>query len=277
MVIYIDIVFLENLVINYFLLELTGFFLKVKNKFWRNIVASSVGGVFAIFSLIIAIGFFGSIIYRIILSFIIIVIAFGREKLVKKIIFFYLVSFILGGICFTVLFLNKFDGIYISNGILVSNHSFLKLFIGLFFGFCFIKIALFFIKKSFWKDKLIYKIEIGIDGKSDVFNVLVDSGNLLREPSTGKHVVIVEKMSLKTSFGVDFLDISKFGKEKRFYVIPYSSLGNDSGALVGISCDYIKVFKNDGEVVDCDSVVGIYDGKLSSSDLYCGLISSDIV
>lgn len=59
-------------------------------------------------------------------------------------------------------------------------------------------------------------------------------------------------------------------------LIPFSSLGNDNGLLIGFKPDYIKIYSEE-EYIRNDVLVGIYDGKLSKNNLYTSLIGLDIL
>ena len=203
-----------------------------------------------------------------------ILIAFNRRNFIRKIVFFYLVTFALGGVCFGFIYLGNFDEIYISNGILISNFSVLRVIMAVFLGICFVKVAFYILKKFSVNKDLIYEVEIRIGEKVGIFKVLMDSGNLLKEPITGKPVIVVEKSSLKRVFGENFFDDFD---NKRFYVIPYSSLGNESSVLIGFSCDYVKIFNNEENMENLDVVIGVYDGEICSSEVYCGLIGTEVL
>jgi hypothetical protein len=62
----------------------------------------------------------------------------------------------------------------------------------------------------------------------------------------------------------------------KFKLIPFSSLGNDNGLLIGFKPDYIKVYGEE-ECTRDDVLIGIYDGKLSRNNLYTSLIGLDIL
>ena len=62
----------------------------------------------------------------------------------------------------------------------------------------------------------------------------------------------------------------------KFKVIPFSSLGNDNGVLLGFKPDYIKIYDEE-EYVKNNIIIGIYNGKLSKSNLYTSLIGLNIL
>ena len=108
MTIYLDIVFLENILLNYIIILSTAIISKEKINFIRIVASSILGGVFSIVSYITDISIFSSITIKIIISIIMIRIAFSKNKIkkvIKILVFFYLVSFTFGGIAFMLLFL----------------------------------------------------------------------------------------------------------------------------------------------------------------------------
>lgn len=130
-------------------------------------------------------------------------------------------------------------------------------------------------------------LEIFYNGKLEKIKTMIDTGNLLKVPITNEDVIIVEKDSLKELLPKDFLDnlqnilAGKWLNEQGFYdykfkIIPFSSLGKENGVLLGFKPDYIKVVA-DYETVKSNVVIGIYNGKLSRSNLYSSLIGINIL
>ena len=112
----------------------------------------------------------------------------------------------------------------------------------------------------------------------------MDSGNLLKEPISNQDVIVVQKSSLEDLIDKKILneatsmikgsligDMSKELYEYKFKVIPFSSLGNENGVLIGFKPDYIKIY-SDEEIIKKDVIIGIYDGALSKTNLYTSLI-----
>ena len=115
---------------------------------------------------------------------------------------------------------------------------------------------------------------------------MLDTGNLLKEPISNEDVIIVEKDSLKDIINKDVLEnINAILKgnwldSKNLYsykikIIPFSSLGNENGLLVGFKPDYTKIYGED-EIVRNDIIIGIYNGKLTQNDMYTSLIGLNI-
>ena len=99
-------------------------------------------------------------------------------------------------------------------------------------------------------------------------------GNLLKESISNLPVIIVEKNALTSlidSFILDNIDNILGGKwleetnskiyEYQFRIIPFSSLGNKNGLLLGFKPDYIKLYTEE-ECIKKEVIVGIYTESL---------------
>nr|MBP7024821.1 sigma-E processing peptidase SpoIIGA [Clostridia bacterium] len=83
MTIYIDIVLIENLIMNYIILFTTAVVLKIKVNHIRLILASLLGAGYSIIAYMGIIKVYSSIILKIILSVLIIHIAFNPQNIKK--------------------------------------------------------------------------------------------------------------------------------------------------------------------------------------------------
>ena len=88
---------------------------------------------------------------------------------------------------------------------------------------------------------------------------LMDSGNSLYEPITGRPVVIIER-ELLTSNEIPMPD--------GFFAIPYHAIGTQKGILKGVLADELEIPKQQGEQKWHKVMLGIYEGKISQKDEY---------
>ena len=72
-----------------------------------------------------------------------------------------------------------------------------------------------------------------IDGKSYFFEAFVDSGNCLREPVTGKPVVLLDNR------GASRLPFGAKDMPSRYRIIPYHGVGVEAGSLEALRTDEI--------------------------------------
>lgn len=290
MTVYLDVVFLENIVLNYIIILSTAIISKSKINTKRIICSSAIGGIFSILNYIINFNFISSIFLKIILSILMMQIAFNiksMKKILKLIIFFYLVSFTFGGIAFMLLFFISPNNIVINNNHFVGTYPLKMAVLAGGIGFIVISLTTGIIKDRLSKKAMICDLEIFYDGKNKKIKTMLDTGNLLKEPISGADVIIVEKGSLQDIVSKEILsNISKILKGEwiedaevhsyKFKLIPFSSLGNDNGLLIGFKPDYVKIYSEE-EVMRDDVLIGIYDGRLSKTNMYTSLIGLNVI
>lgn len=288
MTIYLDIVLFENILLNYIIILSTAIISKEKINFIRIILSSILGGIFAILSYIERMPTFIEIVTKITISIIMMNIAFRKlkiKKLCKVLIFFYLVSFTFGGIAFMLLFFINPQNIKISENRLVGVYPIKITILAGILGFIVISIVAQIIKNRMTKKDMICELEIFYNGKYKRLKTMLDTGNFLKEPITNADVIIVEKESLKDIVDNDLLDnIGTIIKGKwldseniysyKLKIIPFTSLGNDNGILIGFKPDYIKIY-SEREIIRNDVLIGIYNGKLTRNNTYTSLIGLD--
>ena len=107
MTIYIDIIFLENLFMNYIILYATGIILKAPIKIIRTFLSSTIGSIYAIISYMSILKISSNIFLKVILSISMVYIAYNPKNIksfFKELIIFYLTSFTFGGVAFALLY-----------------------------------------------------------------------------------------------------------------------------------------------------------------------------
>ena len=187
MEIYLDIVFMENVLMNFIIIFACGFVMKYKIRKWRVTIASTLGSVYTIVMYLNLIPIYSSIVMKIILSVVMVYISFGArnvKKLLKELLIFYLVSFLFGGCVFALLYFLKPQLVEIRNGVYVGLYPIKMAIIGGAIAFTLMQIGFKLIKNRITKKDMIYEIEIIILNKKVKVKALLDTGNLLREPIT---------------------------------------------------------------------------------------------
>lgn len=118
--------------------------------------------------------------------------------------------------------------------------------------------------------------------KTVLFRVLVDTGNLLKDPVTGQPVLIAEWDAVKVLFSesggfcqdvflhpLDFPEVlSGMGESSRLRLLPYRALGTEHSMLLGIRMDRVEV---DGSPSP-HRLVAVSGQKLSKNGTYQGII-----
>ena len=289
MTFYIDIIFLENIIMNYIILYTTGLIMQEKISYLRMLISSILGAIYVIMLYITQLPIYTNVIIKIVLSVVMIYIAFYPnilKKLIKNIVIFYLTSFCFGGAAYYLLYNVSPKQIKNINGVLVGEYPIKIAILGGILGAFVIYISFKIVKRKIDKNSIYYKIEIGYNEKNVEVTTLLDTGNLLAEPITKCPVVIIEEKKLLHILDEESLDILKKGQmdkldyleEKlklRCRVIPFNSIGKNNGILLGFKPDYIKLYNDEEKKIINDVIVCTCSNKFNKK--YSGLIGLELL
>ena len=266
MTIYVDIVLFENLCMNYIILFGTAYIIKIKVRHIRIFFASMIGAVYAVLAY--------SGIFPI------------YANLITKIV---LVSFALGGCAFALLYVVRPQDIFMKNGVLIGTYPLKIALLGGIAGFVITYIAFKIVKTRITKNEIIYKAIVKIEEKELEINVLLDTGNLLKDPISSDAVILIEKIKLykivpkelldnmNKFLGGEYENAENFEYKKRIRFIPFTSVGKQNGMLLGIKADFVKIITDVDEIINKKAIIGIYEKTFSKSGKYSGLIGLDIL
>ena len=295
MTVYIDILFLENFILNFIILYATGLISKHKIKFIKIALGSIVGAVYVIITYLIENKVYLNILFKLILSIVIVYIAFTPKtikEMLKMIVLFYLTSFVFGGAALGVIYMINSGKISIQNGIIIGSYTLRTIFIGAIIAFAVTILAFKFVKTKISKKDLLCNITIKINGKEIKTKAMIDTGNMLKEPITNIPVVVVEHTLLKEIIPKEILenmdnilagDFKEIPEEiqneymLKLKVIPFTSLGKQNGMLLGVKAESLKVEEEDN-IKDINKVIiGMYNKKLSRKNEYSALLGLEAV
>ncbi len=290
MTIYIDIVLIENIIMNYIILLTDAIISKKKIKHIRIIFASLIGSIYSVVAYMKILQIYSNIFLKIILSIIIVYISFNPQNIKtmwRDLLIFYLISFVFGGAAFALIYIIKPQEILMKNGLFLGTYPLKTILLGTIIAFIIIVSSFTFLKGKFSKKDMFCNIEIGLNDKKIKTRAMIDTGNCLKEPITNTPVVVMEHSllydcipkeilnNLENIIGGDFQKISDEIKEEyisKLKLIPFSSLGKQNGMLLGIKPEYLKIIE-DGEVKNVKNVIiGIYNKSLTKRGEYRALI-----
>lgn len=294
MTIYLDVIFLENLIMNYIILYSESIIIKTKVKKINLIISSLLGTFYSIILCITKLEIYKLTIIKILLSIIMVYIAFRPKKIkniLKYLIIFYLTTFLFGGLVFFLIYYIAPQNILIKNGMFIGTYTFKVIIIGGIIGIIFLKILEYLINKSKNKTNNIYEVTLKHGDRQKKLKALLDTGNMLLEPFSGTPVVIVEKESLyeilprdilnnleKILNGeVDFLDDEiKEQYISKFKYIPFTSIGKTNGMLLGLKIDKIIIYFEEREEEKENIIIGIYDKSFTKYGEYMAIFGDNI-
>ena len=289
MTMYIDIVIIENLIMNYIILYATGIVTKVKMKKIRVLISSLIGAIFVAIQYVTNLKIYSNIIVKTILSILMIFIAFNPQKikqLGKQLILFYLTTFTFGGVATYLIYVIKPQDIIIKNGMFAGQYVFKVIFLGAILAVIVIKFSIKIIKTKINTKDMYCNIEIKLDSKIIKTKAMIDTGNLAKEPITNTPVVIVESSLLESYLPKELLrnidnvlagDLKNVPENyiSKLRCIPFSSLGKQNGLLLGMKAEEITIIIDDEKKIKQNVIIGIYEKSLTKRGEYRALIGID--
>lgn len=296
MTIYIDVVLIENLCMNYIILFSTSYILKIKRNHFRLIISALLGGVYSILAYMQIVEIYSNFFIKIILSIAMVYIAYNAKNiklLMKQIVIFYLTSFVFGGCAFALLYFVKPQEILMKNGMYIGTYPLKIALLGGIVGFTITVVAFKVVKYRMTKKDMFCEITIYMKEKSVKAKAMIDTGNMLKDPISRMPVIVVEKdilyeiMPYKILNNLDKIIGGETTSEiydeenveyiSKFKVIPFTSLGKQNGLLLGIKASKVKIELDSNEEELENVIIGIYDKKLSKKNNYNALLGLDIL
>lgn len=233
MILYLDVFFLVNAIMDGLLLLLVKSFLKIPARGWRIVAAAVVGAAWA--CLVVVCGRFLPVFFwrlSLLFSWVfgaggMVYLAFTPEKFkdfFRCLIVFWIVSVAAGGI---------FGAAWVSGR--WSFAGVLCVGAGIYFGGC---AAAGFLREQMRIRKNLYEVTIYYQGKQETVTALWDTGNQLYEPYGHQPVHVISQEAA-----------GRLGDTvSRIIYIPFSAVGTEHGILPGIRADRMEVAK-DGAVI----------------------------
>ena len=285
-VIYIDVIFFLNAVIDYLAIIITAKISSVKIPRWRAALAAAFGGFYSAAVALPAAGFLREPAVKLAAGIAMEIIAFWDQKsIIRVTVIFFAVCAAFGGFVLAAAYFATGDisqGIYIPVDLRILIASFAISYVLL--SFVFDR----FLAKAKKKAGLeTVEVETVMEGKSAKFPALVDTGNLLTDPITGNTVIVVGRSLVKEIFPPSIS--GSFSKESlkdpvsllsglrartkhiKMWLIPYSSVGEEGGLMAAFRPEKIKI----GGREENNILIGISPGEISDGTFYKGIIGAD--
>lgn len=295
MTIYIDVVLIENLIMNYIIFFATGIILKTKLKQLRLILASLLGAIYSIVAYTSILEIYSSMMLKLILSIIIVYIAYNPQnvkQLWKDLLIFYLTSFVFGGAAFALIYIVKPQDILMKNGLFLGTYPLKTILLGDIIAFFVMMTAFKIVKSKISKKDMFCTIKIRLNEIEVETKAMLDTGNLLKEPFTNTPVIVVEHTllyqcmpkeilnHLEDILGGDFEKVPQAIQDKyriRLKLIPFSSLGKQNGMLLGIKPEYVEIENEENRIRKENIILGIYNKSLTKKGEYRALLGIELL
>ena len=239
MVVYADVLFFFNCIIDYFLIGISAVLVKTSLKNKRQIIAALLGGLSSFYIFIDADNFFLDALYRLVTTLIIIATAFGLKRMsnfLKATASYFISSLFLFGITFFIYSRFKLPKIVINNTYFYYDFSPLFAIFLTSVIYLIIKII-----RRFSSKKISYKeceIEFNLDDNYITAKGYIDTGSLAKDYFSDSELCFVNKeLFYKVTGCIDFSQIILTPRyKKRYRAIPVTTL-NETTILEGLRCD----------------------------------------
>lgn len=254
-VIYIDILIITNLIINFFLILITSKFMYLKINYIRLIFGEILGAIYSLYILLPDYNFIISFITKLLMSVSIILITFEIKNIklfIKVLICFYLTNFCFSGLVFILWFNFRPKNIIINNGIIYFDISPVVLIFSVLISYLILELINYIFDKNQRQNNLLLQ-EICIKSNNKLIKLIgkIDTGNNLKEPFSQLPVIIIRKNSVKNILPENFdnfLEINNFNNNtniqnlKNIRFVPYRTVSNE-GILPAFKPDSV-ILKN---------------------------------
>lgn len=266
-IVYIDLLFLLNLMANYLLLLGTGRVTGAVLKRWRIALGAAFGAVYAVLLFLPGMGWLAQWPCKILSGILMPLIAYGGERgLIRIALLFFGASAGLAGLVLAVELLGG-AGLTLENGVLYSVFD-LRLLL-LLFIVCYVVMSLFFRRTGRHTSRELVPVVIRILGKKLTLTALLDSGHTLTDPVTNRPVIVAYAQGVfeilppgvNSSQPVEGLKRCKEAGISGARLIPYRAVGVDCGMLLALKADAVSINGRDfGSLLVAVSPTPVDDG-----------------
>jgi stage II sporulation protein GA (sporulation sigma-E factor processing peptidase) len=287
LVLYLDVIWLLNLLVDSILLIMTAVFLKRHLIWWRVFLGGFIGSLVVILSFTSYANLSGHPLMKFLFSVVMVLAAFGYKRFryfIGNLLMLYFSTFLTGGILIGVHYFLQFDNNLQSSMFLASVKGF-----GDPISWIFVMLALpaawYFARKrvesietvNIQYDQLV-DIEVDINGHKLNLKGLIDSGNQLYDPLSKSPVMLISSSVLQGQVPEEILSLSddneRFmsGKctlpaewEERMRFIPAQSVGKKNQLLVAFKPDSI-VISREADTWNCKKGLVVFQNIRFSAD-----------
>lgn len=242
-VIYIDVLLIFNLYMNYLLLNFTTRITHQRLIFWRALLSAMLGSLSALIIILPELPVGISICYKFIMAILICLVAFGKNNLFWNCFIFLGMSFLTAG-AFMAISLIGYTGIIHHNAFCYIDISLLQLVIFTIIAYIILHILQYFYNINHKFDDN-YNIIINYNNHTAKLTGLADTGNVLVDFYTGKPVIICDKNLL-----------GEMAKPKHSHPLPYMTVAG-SGMLEVFQPEEVLILSEQGKTKSVDALIGI--------------------
>lgn len=249
-VIYIDVLFLLNLVVDYLLLLASGRITGAIFSCLRLAGGAALGALYAAVLFLPGLAWMAALPCKLCAGLLMVCIAFGTGKgLIRRYLVFMGASAALGGVVLALQLLGG-GGITLENGVLYTGFNLRVLLTTVILCYVALKFAFGRAARHGGGQKDLCPARIELGEKSLELTVLLDTGNTLTDPTNNRPVMVAEAQAMKRLLpdGIDAADPVKTMERMensrlrhRFRLLPYRAVGVEHGLLLAVHTERVVV------------------------------------
>ncbi len=264
--VYVDILFLTNVLFNFLLLKITELLLRQPTKTWLTLGASAIGSLYAVLAFFLPGNLLFSLPGKLLIGCLMVTLVFRPGCLrawSKYLCVFYAVVFLYGGLAMSFFCFSNHAaplGSVMQNGILYVNLSASLLLLLSCLVVAILKTSFSIGARISTRGKEIATLLILHHGKTVTLRGFYDSGNLLRKEPEGRGVIICGWETVKPLFPQSKSPTEAKRKETDWFSVPFSTL-QSGGRLPGFFPDAVYLKKDRYYFKTEDVCIGITDRK----------------
>lgn len=285
-IVYIDILFLINFLIDSTMIYATSLILKRSIHIFRLILSSSIMALYAVIMFFPQLSLMYSLLFKMLFLFCIVRIAFPTKKhisVIKNTVIFFAINTVFGGITFTLIFLTEFGIVMsavISNGEIYFNISAKTLLFSAILAYVTVYVLAYVRKCGIRQKKLIFPALITFNDTKISVKALADTGCMAEDTLSKAPIIIIscelaEKIIPKEFINAMDRNFSEPEDEKyikKFRIIPYNTI-ESSSFMNAFVADSVTI----NDITITGMVVGIAKNRLSKDFVFDAVFNTDIL
>ncbi|MNZ71209.1 Sporulation factor SpoIIGA [compost metagenome] len=303
MAVYVDVLFLRELLVDGAILLICAWARHLKPRPWRVLLASAVGACYVVFMLLPQLSFLFTLAVKIIMSLFMVWIAFGYpsfQHFMRNIAAFYAVNFVAAGAVLGIYYLLMQGSGEVWRTITFVNGSMrVELKMGLFYFIAAFCIGLYIYRTVLTQKRErelvlthLAEVKIVIGDRIQSCTGLIDTGNQLYDPLTRTPVMVTEATLWQDDLPESWLnsiqdaqvdrliaglDEQAFAWQDRLRLVPFRGVNRGSQFMLALKPDAVEITR-EGQVFESRKVlIGLDGGKLASDGAYRAIIHPSMV
>ncbi len=297
MTVYLDEVFLVNLLMDFAVLWCAAHLARFSYSWKRLIAGALCGGLYAVIIFLPFGKYLAGKLGMVLCSLLMIIISFRPKNIksfCKATAYLYSVAFVMGGAVMAAMYFWGEGFIQTWNGIAIAAVDFRLIWLS--FGLLAAIGLVCFLKRPIQHDLSvaahIVKVDFALNGIAASMQALVDTGSALTEPLSKKPVIVAEFNCIQQLLPLEIVRLyhslqaptaeqlllaaENTPLATKARLIPYRSIGQENGILLGFRPDWLTI-QDGNEKFTAQAIVAVSAQSLSPYGTYQGLVNPDLL